>query len=150
MTNPCKRGGAPGRAQSEDSRSGSFKHGHEKLGGRKRGTPNFFSIDYKRAILEAAYRIGHDGNGKNGVVGYFTWVADHHPRIFAGVLLISLLPIEYAESNMPEPPRRTVEELDTSRFATTSGSQARTALRDNLSHRGPGPARTFRLAVLYN
>ena len=76
MTNRFMRGRAPGRAQPAYLRPGSFKQGHEKRGGRKRGTPNLLSIDYKKAILEAAYRIGQDGNGKNGVVGYkdyFVW-----------------------------------------------------------------------------
>jgi hypothetical protein len=76
------RGSAPGRAQPAYLRPGSFKQGHEKRGGRKRGTPNLLSIDYKKAILEAAYRIGQDGNGKNGVVGYLLWVAERHPQIF--------------------------------------------------------------------
>ena len=70
MTNPFKRGSAPDRARPAYLRPGSFKKGREKRGGRKRGTPNFFSADYKKAILEAAYRIGRDGNGKDGVVGY--------------------------------------------------------------------------------
>lgn len=109
MANTCTRGSAPGRAQPAHLRPGSFKEGHEKRGGRKRGTPNFFSIDYKKVILEAAYRIGEDGNGKNGVVGYLSWVAEYHPRIFC-TLLINLLPLENAESDAPEEPRRTIEE----------------------------------------
>ena len=111
MTNCFMRGSAPGRAQPAHLRPGSFKQGHEKRGGRKRGTPNLFSIDYKKAILEAAYRVGQDGNGKNGVRGYFSWVALRDPRIFC-MLLGSLLPTENAESNTPEEPRRTREELD--------------------------------------
>jgi hypothetical protein len=60
---------------------------------------NAFSSDYKKAILEAAYRVGNDGNGKDGVVGYFSWVGECHPAIFYTVLYISLLPLETAESN---------------------------------------------------
>ncbi len=111
MTNCFMRGSAPGRAQPAHLRPGSFKQGHEKRGGRKRGTPNLFSIDYKKAILEAAYRVGQDGNGKNGVRGYFSWVALRDPRIFC-MLLGSLLPLENAESNTPEEPRRTREEIN--------------------------------------
>jgi hypothetical protein len=106
------RGSAPGRAQPAYLRPGSFKQGHEKRGGRKRGTPNLLSIDYKKAILEAAYRIGQDGNGKNGVVGYLSWVAERHPQIFFTVLLINLPPLENAESDTPEEPRRTIEEIN--------------------------------------
>ncbi|MFZ1006518.1 MAG: hypothetical protein WAN65_06765 [Candidatus Sulfotelmatobacter sp.] len=107
MTNPFKRGSAPGRAQSADRRSGSFKQGHEKRGGRKRGTPNVFSIDYKKAILEAAYRVGYDGHGKNGLVGYFFWLIKYHLRIYCTVLLINILMLEYAEG-FTEAPRRTI------------------------------------------
>ena len=69
LTNPFTRGSAPDRARSADRRPGSFKPGHEKRGGRKRGTPNLFTIDHKKAILEATYRIGQDGDGKDGVLG---------------------------------------------------------------------------------
>jgi hypothetical protein len=112
MTNRFMRGSAPGRAQPAYARPGSFKQGHEKRGGPKRGTPNLISRDYKKAILEAAYRVGNDGNGKDGVVGYFLWVGLRHPRIFYTVLFVNLLPLEFAESNTPEKPRRTTEEID--------------------------------------
>ena len=82
MTNPRKRGSAPDRARDAHLRPGSFKKGHRKLGGRKRGTPNAFSPDYKQAILEAAHRVGHDGNGEDGAVGYFSWVGERDPDFF--------------------------------------------------------------------
>jgi hypothetical protein len=104
-------GSAPGRAQPAYLRPRSFKSGHAKRGGRKRGTPNVFPPDYKKAIVEAAERIGNDGNGRDGLVGYFSWVALRHPRIFSTVLLINVLPLEFAESNTPEEPRRTMEEV---------------------------------------
>ena len=63
MTNSFKRGSAPGRARSEDQRSGSFKKGRQKRGGRQRGTPNKFPAEYKNQILEAANRVGEDANG---------------------------------------------------------------------------------------
>jgi hypothetical protein len=110
LTNPFTRGSAPDRARSADLRPGSFKPGHEKRGGRKRGTPNLFTIDYKKAILEAVYRVGNDGNGKDGVVGYFSWVGERHPTIFYTVLLVSLLPLETADSTTSEEPPRTSEE----------------------------------------
>ena len=111
MTNPFRRGSAPDRAQPEHLRPGGFKAGHKKLGGRKRGTPNAFSADYKELILEAADRVGQDGNGKGGVGGYFLWIGKHHPTIFYTVLWISLLELEEAESNAPEQPRRTMDEI---------------------------------------
>ncbi len=114
MTNHLMRGSAPDRARPANLRPGSFKQGHAKLGGRKRGTPNLFSIDYRKAILEAADRIGQDGNGKNGVFGYFMWVGERHPGIFYTVLFVSLLPLQNAESETPEEPRSTTEEIDQS------------------------------------
>jgi hypothetical protein len=114
MTNPHNRGSAPGRAQPADQRPGTFKQGHKKRGGRKRGTPNAFSSDYKKAILEAAYRVGHDGNGKDGVVGYFLWVGERYPEIFYIDLWVNLLPLENAESNAPEEPSRTMDEINRS------------------------------------
>ena len=110
MTNPFKRGSAPDRARADYERPGSFRKGHKKLGGRTRGTPNAISADHRKAILEAAYRIGHDGNGKDGVVGYFHWVGERHPDIFFTRLLVALLLIEAAEGSTPEEPRRTIEE----------------------------------------
>jgi hypothetical protein len=112
MTNHLLRGSAPGRARPAYLRPGSFERGHEKRGGRKRGTPNLFSIDYRKAILEAAYRIGQDGNGKNGASGYFKWVGERHPGIFYTVLLCGLLPLENAEGNMLEEQRPTIDETD--------------------------------------
>jgi hypothetical protein len=111
MTNPFKSGSAPGRAQPADRRPGSFKLGHEKRGGRKRGTPNLLSIDFKRGLFEAAYRIGQDGNGKNGIVGYLMWVAEYHPSIFVSGLA-SILVLEYAERVTPEESRSTIEEIN--------------------------------------
>ena len=111
MPNPFTSGSAPGRAQPADRRPGSFKPCHKKRGGRKRGTPNLLSIDFKRGIFEAAYRIGLDGNGKDGIVGYFSWVAEHHPRSY-GSMLANILVLEYAERDTPEEPRLTIEEIN--------------------------------------
>ena len=109
MTNPFTRGSASGRERPEYLRPGTFKRGHEKRGGRERGTLNAFSREHKRALFEAAYRIGFDGNGKNGFVGYFHWVRVQHPLIFFGVLMIPLM-LKLAEE--PASPQSTIEELN--------------------------------------
>jgi hypothetical protein len=70
MTNAFNRGTAPGRARDASERPGSFKPGHKRLGGRKKGTPNALSADYKKAIITAAYFAGRDGMGAEGLVGY--------------------------------------------------------------------------------
>jgi hypothetical protein len=51
MTNPFNRGtAASGRARDASERPGSFKPGHAKVGGRKKGTPNALSVDYKKRL----------------------------------------------------------------------------------------------------
>ena len=70
MTNPFNRGTAPGRARDASERPGTFKPGHKKVGGRKKGTPNALSADYKNAIIAAAYFAGRDGMGAGGLIGY--------------------------------------------------------------------------------
>jgi hypothetical protein len=108
--------GQPARSRKPASESrprpGSFKSGHAKLGGRKKGTPNLISADYKRALLEAAYRVGNDGNGKDGVIGYFTWIGTRYPTFFYVELFTRLLALE--EYEPPAEPRRTAEELNQS------------------------------------
>jgi hypothetical protein len=90
---------------------GQFQTGPQEAW-RKRGTPNAFSPDYKEAILEAAYRVGQDGNGKGGALGYVLWLGKRHPGIFYTVLWISLLELEEAEGNAPEEPRWTTDEIN--------------------------------------
>ena len=111
MTNPFKRGSAPGRGQPDYLRPGTFKPRHAKRGGRKRGTPNAFSADYKKAIIEAAHRVGWDANGLLGVIGYFAYVARDYPETFCR-MLGSLMEWQELEIGLPEKPRPTVEELD--------------------------------------
>jgi hypothetical protein len=53
--NPFTRGTCPGRARAPHR--GSFKMGHEKRGGRKKGTPDAISPRARKAIAAAARRI---------------------------------------------------------------------------------------------
>ena len=55
---------------SSPERSGDFKVGHKKLGGRQKGTRNYYSADLKRTLFEAAFRVGSDAKGKDGLLGY--------------------------------------------------------------------------------
>jgi hypothetical protein len=95
MANPFTRGTAPFRAQPAAARPSTFKPGHQKLGGRERGTPNLLTIfvrgladypmtvaDYQMAIYEAAFRIGYDGNGKDGFAGYIEWLGERHLMVY--------------------------------------------------------------------
>jgi hypothetical protein len=114
VKNPANRRSAPGRARRDNQRPGRFKAGHEKLGGRKRGTPNAFSYDYKMTILEAAYRIGCDGNGKDGFGGYLSWLSERHPLVYLKLMAnVTLLEIgdETTTSQQPDRPSVGSDEL---------------------------------------
>jgi hypothetical protein len=89
MTNPFKRGTAPGRERDASQRPGTFKPGRKKLpgSGRKKGTPNALSTDYKRAVIAAAYFVGRDGKGAEGLVGYFKRLLFECPEV--GLMLLA-------------------------------------------------------------
>jgi hypothetical protein len=114
MANPFNRGSAPDRARDAWTRPGSFKSGHAKLGGRKKGTPNLISIDYKKALFEAAYRVGNDGNGKGGVLGYLTWVGTRYQTFFYVEIWSRLSVLQQYEPPIRDEPPRTAEELNQS------------------------------------
>ena len=114
MADRTNRGSAPGRERDAVQRPGSFKPGHEKRGGRKRGTPNAIGSDCGKAVLRAAYHVGENGAGQHGLVGYCRWLALHHPVPFSGLILLRLLALECAESNPPERSLPTMEEVNQS------------------------------------
>jgi hypothetical protein len=98
MTDPFNRGSAPGRARDPWQCSGTFEPGHAKLGGRKKGTRNLVSPEHKMALLEAAHRVGNDGNGKDGAFGYFRWVATRDLTFFYVDIWMRLLELEVYEA----------------------------------------------------
>jgi hypothetical protein len=100
MTNPFNRGSAPGRARDALQRSGSFEPGHKKRGGRKKGFRNVISPEHKRALFDAALRVGSDGNGRGGIVGYFAWVAERDLTFFYVDLCSRLLELQIHEEAM--------------------------------------------------
>lgn len=69
-----------------------FKPGHRPQVRRAKGSQNKITRDIKKGIIEAAVRIGSDGKGKGGLVGYLTWLARKKPAAFAQ-LLGKLVPI---------------------------------------------------------
>jgi hypothetical protein len=82
MTNRLTRGSAPGRDRDALQRPGSFEKGHKKLGGRKRGTPNVMTREYKEAVIQVANQLG----GKDGLLGYLKLVALNDPKTFVKLL----------------------------------------------------------------
>jgi hypothetical protein len=76
--------GSRGRANSQ--RPGTFKKGHKKLGGRKKGTPNRINGNLIERIVQAADQVGSDGKGKDGVDGYLQMLAGKKAAYFVGLL----------------------------------------------------------------
>jgi hypothetical protein len=87
-----------------------FKSGHQKLGGRKRGTPNISNLFDQRAALRAAHLVGFDLNGKDGLLGYFMWVALSHPRAFL-TLAPRIMDIQEGPQSLVAQPSQTTEHL---------------------------------------
>lgn len=67
-------------------RPGTFRKGHKKFGGRKKGTPNRFNRDLIQAIVQAAEQVGSDGKGKGGVDGYLQMLAGKKAAYFVSLL----------------------------------------------------------------
>jgi len=95
VLNRLNRGTTPERARDASQRPGTFQKGHRKFGGRKKGTPNVITKDLKIAIVEAAHRLGSDGKGTDGLVGYLMALGAADTRTFAS-LLRALLPLQIA------------------------------------------------------
>ncbi len=63
--------------------------------GRVKGTPNKTTALLKDAIIKAAEAAGADKAGKDGLVGYCTFLATEEPKAFAQ-LLGKVLPLQIA------------------------------------------------------
>lgn len=65
----------------------------QKGAGRPKGSPNKTTKLLKDAIIKAAEAAGEDMNGKNGLVGYCTFLATQEPKAFSQ-LLGKVLPMQ--------------------------------------------------------
>jgi len=74
-----------------------FQDGHEKLGGRKKGTPDKFNGTVKEAVLEVFQKLG-------GVEGLYLWAAESasNKRIFYTAFM-KMLPREVHIANGDSP-----------------------------------------------
>lgn len=81
----------------------------EKTGGRTKGTPNKTTSMLKNAIISAAEAAGENMNGKNGLVGYCTFLATKEPKAFSQ-LLGKVLPMQIAGD--PDAPLQTVTRIE--------------------------------------
>lgn len=72
-----------------------FKKGDPRINkkGKPKGTQNKITRELKEALILAAEKVGQDGKGKDGAVGYLAWLAKKKPEVF-GMLLGKLLPLQ--------------------------------------------------------
>lgn len=70
-----------------------FSKGHEKQGGREKGTKNKTTMLLKEAIIMAAELEGLDRKGKGGLVGFLRNLSRREPAVY-GRLMEKLLPYQ--------------------------------------------------------
>lgn len=102
--------------QGNPSNLKPFKKGHKKVGGRKKGVRNKVPGFVKKAMVDAAARIGLDGHGFAGLVGFVIRVGILDPQ----ALMRSLIRLLSAELRskptvqyMMDPSKLTDEEVAT-------------------------------------
>jgi hypothetical protein len=80
--------------------------------GRRRGSRNVLNNSLRECVVEAADRLGSDGRGRDGCVGWLMTFAKRHPVAFSQ-LLAKVLPIELLQPAEVEDERhfRTPEEI---------------------------------------
>ena len=89
-----------------------FQKGHQKMGGRKRGTPNHTTKFAREAIIEGLATIGEDGNGLNGLTGFVVRAA--RADIKYGVQMLGMVTPKQVDAVINHDPieYKTVEDID--------------------------------------
>src|SRR6516164_8106868 len=89
-----------------------FQIGHQKMGGRKKGTPNYTTKFAREAIIEGLAAIGEDGHGLNGLTGFVIRAARADIRY--GVQMLGFVTPKQVDAVISHQPVRyqTVEEID--------------------------------------
>lgn len=77
---------------------GRFKPGERGGPGRAKGQPNKTTKLLRDAVIMAAEAAGSDGKGKDGLVGYLTWLSQFHPTAFT-TLLNKIIPMQVTGVN---------------------------------------------------
>jgi hypothetical protein len=91
VRNPSRltRGSAPTKSHKNAPGRHRFSHDNQppkSKRGRPKGSPNKLSRDLREDIMEATERVGRDGEGEGGVVGYLMWLARKEPKSHAMLL----------------------------------------------------------------
>src|SRR5262249_54525233 len=74
------------RNKMRKQQPGTFRKGHKKLGGSKKGAPNRFNRDLLQVIVQTAEQVGSDGNGKDGIEDYLKMLAGEKESHFVSLL----------------------------------------------------------------
>jgi ParB-like nuclease domain len=95
-TSRLTRGSAPNRSHKNAPNRHRFSGDNQppkSKRGRPKGSPNKFSRNLREDLMEATERVGRDGQGELGGVGYLMWLARAEPKSYA-MLLRGMLPTE--------------------------------------------------------
>jgi hypothetical protein len=90
------RGSAPNRSHKNAPRRHRFSSDNQppkSKRGRPKGSTNKYSRDLREDLSEAIERVGRDGKGKDGRVGYLMWLAREEPKSCT-ILLRGIMPAE--------------------------------------------------------
>jgi hypothetical protein len=89
------RGSAPNKSQKNAAGRHRFDSDNQPKAkrGRPPGSLNKFTRDLREAVMEAAERLGRDGQGEGGVVGYLMWLGQAVPASFS-MLMRAGMPAE--------------------------------------------------------
>ena len=94
--NRLARGSSPAKSHKNASGrhrfSGDNQPSKAKVG-RPKGSRNKLTRDLRELIMEAAERLGRNGKGEGGTLGYLMWLGREEPKSFA-VLLRAVLPVQ--------------------------------------------------------
>jgi hypothetical protein len=104
-----------GKKSWNDGRADWVKGKSGNPAGRPVGSKNKTTQLLKHAIITAAERVGEDGTGKEGLIGYLVWMAKREPKAMA-MLLGKVLPLQITDGdgNAIRPPREstmTIQEM---------------------------------------